>query len=112
MSDNSLGGIEMDTIIRFTHKYGYAALEEIGFRFLLLALFPNWFGVIVLSGLLFGVLHYKFGWLVVVGCIIGGTFLGWLYLLIFYYPWNLLAVVAIHILVAWLGKKYFGETRL
>lgn len=101
----------MDAIVRFTHKYGYAALEEIGFRFLLLALFPNWFGVIVLSGILFGVLHYKFGWIAVIGCIVGGTFLGWLYVFIIPVVWNLLAVVAIHILAAWLGKKYFEENK-
>jgi len=96
----------MDTIIRFTHKYGYASLEEVFFRYALLTLFPNWFGVFILSGLLFGVLHYRFGWLSVLGCIAGGIFLGWLYLLIFYQPWNLLAVVAIHILFAWLRSKF------
>ena len=105
MSDNSLGIIKMDTIIKFTHKYGYCALEEIAFRFALLTLFPNWFGVIVLSGLLFGILHYKFGWLSVIGCIIGGIFLGWLYVFTVPAGWNLPAVVVIHILFAWVLRN-------
>lgn len=109
MFDNALGIIEMDTIIRFTHKYGYCALEEVGFRFALLALFPNWFGVIALSGILFGILHYKFGWLSVIGCIIGGIFLGWLYVFIMPATWNLLVVVAIHILFAWVITKFNKE---
>ena len=110
MPDNSLGDAEMDTIIKFTHKYGYCALEEIAFRFALLTLFPDWFGVIVLSGILFGVLHYKFGWLSIIGCIIGGIFLGWLYIVI---PagWDLLAVVAIHTLFAVIRMKYFRENK-
>lgn len=105
MSDNSLGAIEMDAVIRFTHKYGYASLEEVFFRFALLSLFPNWFGVIVLSGLLFGVLHYQYGWLSVIGCVIGGIFLGWLYVFIVPATWNLLMVVAIHILFAWIARN-------
>ena len=107
MSNNSLGDAEMDTIINFTHKYGYVGLGEIFFRFFLLSLFPNWFGVIILSGLLFGILHYRFGWLSVIGCIIGGTFLGWLYVFIVPTTWDLLAVVAIHIIFAMIRMKYF-----
>ena len=102
-----MGGAEMDTIIRFTKKYGYCALEEVGFRYALLTLFPNWFGVIVLSGILFGVLHYKFGWLSIIGCIIGGIFLGWLYRFVIPVGWDLLAVVAIHIIFAMIRTKYF-----
>lgn len=106
MSDNALGGITMDAVIRFTKKYGYCALEEVGFRYALLALYPNWFGIIVLSGLLFGILHYRFGWLSVIGCVAGGIFLGWLYLL---YPLlNLLVVVAIHTTFAVIRVNYFG----
>ena len=101
----------MDAIIRFTHKYGYVGYGEIAFRFLALSLFPNWFGVLALSGLLFGVLHYRFGWLSIIGCTIGGIFLGWLYLLIYYQPWNLLAVVVLHTLFAVVRVKYFGENR-
>jgi hypothetical protein len=101
----------MDAVIRFSKKYGYASLEEVFFRYALLALFPNWFGVLALSGLLFGIFHYRFGWLSVIGCTIGGIFLGWLYLLIYYQPYNLLAVVIIHTLFAVVSKKYFGENK-
>jgi len=100
-----MGDVEMDSIIRFTHKYGYASLEEVFFRYALLSWQDNWFGVIVLSGLFFGVVHYRFGWRSVIGCIIGGIFLGWLYRLI---PatWDLLVVVAIHTLFAWGVTKF------
>jgi uncharacterized membrane protein len=95
----------MDSIVRFTHKYGYAGLEEIFFRFALLSAFPNWVGVILLSGLFFGIVHYRFGWLSVIGCIVGGIFLGWLYVFIVPATWNLLVVVAIHILFAWVARN-------
>lgn len=101
----------MDTVIKFCHKYGYVALEEVFFRYFLLALFPCWLGVIG-SGLLFGLVHYRFGWLSVIGCVIGGVSLGWLYLLIFYQPCNLLTVIAIHTLVAVVRIRYFGENKL
>lgn len=103
----------MDTIIKFSHKYGYAALEEVVRYVILLKVCHNWWGVILFSALFFGIIHYRFGLLAVVGCIIGGGLLGWI---IVFSPvpdvWSLLIVVVLHIFVAWLGKKYFEENKV
>ena len=96
----------MARAIEFIHDYGYVAMEELIFRVIALALLPNWFGIILVSGLLFGACHYWISWLAVLGTMGAGLLFGYLYVFVIPFPLNVIAVVGLHLLWAVFGDKW------
>ena len=97
----------MDKIVNWLHKYGYVFAEELIFRIVPFAIpiLRNPLGIIGF-GVLFGVCHYPFGLLPVIGACVGGVGLGWLYVALMpYSPLNIIAVIGIHLAWAKWGLK-------